>query len=226
MKTVLSYLLALLVSLLIFLGLPLLGWGIPDIPGFFASPARLTYAIVIFALQIFAIAYNPQAGRNQEKRKSGLPQRRSDLILIQALSFAVVLQAPFSDSRSLLVYNYGEVGRFLGFLLIIPGFILMQAAERYLGKQFSVEVTLQEGHQLIQSRPYKILRHPRYLGMLAFFLGISLVFRSLLATLLVALLLLVLFWRVRAEEALMRGEFGQEWDEYCARSWRMIPFLF
>jgi len=32
--------------------------------------------------------------------------------------------------------------------------------------------------------------------------------------------------RIRDEEALMRKEFGQEWDVYCEHSWRVIPFLY
>ncbi len=36
----------------------------------------------------------------------------------------------------------------------------------------------------------------------------------------------VLLWRIHDEEALMRAEFGAEWDGYTARTWRMIPLLF
>ena len=226
MKAILFYTLALFVALIIFLGLPLLGWGLGNIPQFFNNPARLTYAIVILFLQLFSVIYNPQVGRNKDDRKSGVEQHKIDLILIQIFSLAVVLLAPFSDSHSIGVFNFGNRIRFLGFILMIPGFTFMQMAEKYLGRQFSVEVTLQKDHKLIQGGPYTYIRHPRYLGILAFFTGISIVFRSLLAIFIVIALCIVLIWRVYAEEALMQKEFGVAWEAYCKKSWRIIPFLF
>jgi len=226
MKTILFYTLALCVALIIFLGLPLLGWGLGNIPQFFDNPARLTYAVVILCLQLFSVLYNPQVGRNKDDRKTGVEQHKIDLVLIQVFSLAVVILAPFSDSHSIGAFSFGNSVRFLGFILMMPGFIFMQMAEKYLGRQFSIEVTLQKDHQLIRGGPYKFIRHPRYLGILAFFTGISIVFRSLLSILLVMALGIVLIWRVYAEEALMQKEFGKEWDAYCKKSWRLIPFVF
>jgi protein-S-isoprenylcysteine O-methyltransferase Ste14 len=226
MKSALYFFIALLASLLIFVGLPLLGWGLGDIPRFFSIPARTTYVVVIILLQIFSIIYNPQVGRNQENRKSGVAEYKLDLILIQLFSLAVVLLAPFSDGHSILALNFSDASRFVGLILLVPGFILMQAAEKHLAKQFSVQVTLQEDHNLIQSGPYKYIRHPRYLGILAFFGGISITFRSLLGILLIFGLLVVLVWRIFTEEALMQKEFGKDWEEYRKRSWRILPFVF
>jgi protein-S-isoprenylcysteine O-methyltransferase Ste14 len=226
MKSILRFTAALLAGLIIFLGLPLLGWGLGHVPAFFANPARLAYAIVISLLQVFSLLYNPAVGQNRDDRKDGLQRRRVDLILIQVFSLAVVIVAPFSDGHAVGVWNAANLARFLGFALLIPGFMFMQMAEKYLGRQFSVEVTLQKDHKLIQAGPYKFIRHPRYLGILAFFSGISLVFRSLLSFGVVAALGVVLIWRVQAEETLMRQEFGADWDAYCRRSWRLIPFLY
>lgn len=226
MGPIILFTISLIVGLLIFLGIPLLGWGIRDISLFFDNPARLAYALVIAALQVFALLYNQNVGRNQENRKSDVPRHMVDLVLIQIFSLAIVFFAPFLDKRSLLVLDLGNSARMLGFILLIPGFILMQVAEKHLDKQFSTEVTLQEGHKLIQHGIYKYIRHPRYTGILVFFLGISIVFRSLLAIFLVAALLLVFAWRIHAEEKLLHQEFGKEWEAYRASSWRMIPYVF
>jgi protein-S-isoprenylcysteine O-methyltransferase Ste14 len=226
MKTILSYLLAFLASLLIFMGLPFLGWGIGDLPRFFELDARAAYVMVILVLQLFAVLYNPQVGRYQENRKSSVAQHKLDLILIQVFSLAIVFLAPFSDGHFIGALNMGETGRSIGLLLMIPGFLLMQAAEKHLGKQFSIRVTLQQEHQLIRSGPYKFIRHPRYLGILLFFLGISLTFRSLIGLLLIVALTIVFVWRIFTEESLMHQEFGKEWETYCQQSWRIFPFLF
>ncbi len=102
----------------------------------------------------------------------------------------------------------------------------MQIAEKYLGKQFSIEVSIQEDHKLIQTGPYSLIRHPRYLGIVLFFIGFSFIFQSLIAICLVVALSFVLIWRIFTEEALMRQKFGEEWDEYCKKTWRICPFVF
>jgi protein-S-isoprenylcysteine O-methyltransferase Ste14 len=105
------------------------------------------------------------------------------------------------------------------------GFIGMHWAEATLDKQFSVEVTIQEGHRLVTDGPYRYLRHPRYLGIILFTTGISLVFRSWLTLIFIAVLTLVLIWRIHDEEALLHQEFGPDWEAYSQRSWRLIPFV-
>ena len=225
MKSILYYFLAFLASVLIFVGLPLLGWGLPEFQHFFDHPARTAYVVLIVVLQIFAVIYNPQVGRNKEQRKSGVAQHKLDLVLIQVFSLSIVLLAPFSDQRGILTLNSDAV-RYFGLILLVPGFVLMQLAEKFLAKQFSIQVTLQEDHMLIQNGPYKFIRHPRYLGILTFFTGVSLTFRSLLAVMVVIALAIVLVWRIQAEEALMRQEFGSAWEAYCKKSWRIIPFVF
>jgi len=226
MRSLPRYFLALLAGSIIFIGLPLLGWGLGNLPAFFENPARIAYVLVLFALQVFSLIYNPQVGRNQENRKSDAPNSKLDLILIQIFSLAIVIFAPFSDGRSIGILQVENIVRYIGLFIAIPGFVLMQAGEKYLAKQFSIEVTLQKDHKLIQSGPYKVIRHPRYLGILIFFTGISLTFRSLLGIFIVLALAGVLIWRVFAEEKMMHEEFGKEWEEYQSKTWRLIPYLF
>lgn len=226
MRSLPRYFLALLAGSIIFIGLPLLGWGLGNLPTFFENPARIAFVVVIFALQVFSLIYNPQVGQNQENRKNEAPRSKLDLILIQIFSLAVVILAPYSDSHSIGVLNAGNIVRYTGLLITIPGFVLMQAGEKYLAKQFSIEVTLQKDHKLIQSGPYKVVRHPRYLGILIFFTGVSLTFRSLLGIFTVLALALVLIWRIFAEERMMHEEFGKEWEEYQAKTWRLVPYIF
>jgi protein-S-isoprenylcysteine O-methyltransferase Ste14 len=74
--------------------------------------------------------------------------------------------------------------------------------------------------------PYRYLRHPRYFGIIVFAKGIALVFRSEVGLILVVALFLVLLWRIRDEETLMREEFGPEWEAYAQKSWGLIPFVY
>jgi protein-S-isoprenylcysteine O-methyltransferase Ste14 len=57
-------------------------------------------------------------------------------------------------------------------------------------------------------------------------LGWALAFRSAVGVILTALLIPPLLARIRAEETLLRTQFGGEYDAYCARTARLIPRLY
>jgi protein-S-isoprenylcysteine O-methyltransferase Ste14 len=52
------------------------------------------------------------------------------------------------------------------------------------------------------------------------------VFRSGVGVLLAALLVPPLLARINAEERLLRSQFGEEYDAYRARTWRLIPAIY
>lgn len=141
-------------------------------------------------------------------------------------TLGLVVVGPYSDHRQVGVLGEHELVRYFGLALFCLGFIGMNWAESALGQQFSVQVTIQEGHKLITNGLYRYLRHPRYLGVIVFTLGIALVFRSWVAIILILLLTMVLLWRIHDEEALLHQEFGASWEAYASKSWRLIPLLY
>jgi protein-S-isoprenylcysteine O-methyltransferase Ste14 len=214
-------------TLAIYLGLPLLGWGISAIPAFIASPPRLGYAVVVI---LFSLAIGWQGIGNPEgvQGGSGQEDKRVGRQTVMACSltttlFGALYFLPFGDRRSLWVLSVRQGPRWIGVMLCAIGYTLIFWSGLALGRQYSAEVTIQKDHYLITSGPYRSIRHPRYLGILFLALGAALVFRSWMGLLLFALLPLPLLQRIRDEEALMHQEFGAEWEEYCRRSWRLIP---
>jgi protein-S-isoprenylcysteine O-methyltransferase Ste14 len=116
--------------------------------------------------------------------------------------------------------------RYLGVLLFLLGFAWVVWSFLSLGKQHSGEVTIQKEHELITKGPYRWVRHPMYLGLIVFPLGIGLAFGSWIGMALPLLLIGLFVWRVRDEERLLQQEFGQKWDHYCQHTWRLIPYLY
>ena len=59
-------------------------------------------------------------------------------------------------------------------LATIGGLILFIQSHRALGRNWSLEVVIQEKHELIETGPYAYIRHPLYSGVLLMFLGMAL----------------------------------------------------
>jgi protein-S-isoprenylcysteine O-methyltransferase Ste14 len=95
-----------------------------------------------------------------------------------------------------------------------------------LGRRFSGLVAIQPGHTLVTGGVYSVIRHPSYLGLLVSSLGWGLAFRSGVGVLLTALLIPPLIARIRAEERLLKTEFNGAYERYCARTSRLIPWLY
>jgi protein-S-isoprenylcysteine O-methyltransferase Ste14 len=113
----------------------------------------------------------------------------------------------------------------LGVVLFAAGGALRLWPVFVLGRRFSGLVAIQPGHTLVTSGVYGVIRHPSYLGLLVNALGCGLAFRAGMGVLLTALMIPLLA-HIRAEERLLRTQFGDEYGAYCARTSRLLPGLY
>ena len=120
----------------------------------------------------------------------------------------------------------GDTVRWIGVVLFIAGGALRLWPVFVLGHRFSGLVAIQPGHTLVTTGIYGVIRHPSYLGLLVNSLGWALAFRSGVGVLLTALMVVPLVARIHAEEALLRSQFGGEYEAYSARTSRLIPGLY
>jgi protein-S-isoprenylcysteine O-methyltransferase len=115
----------------------------------------------------------------------------------------------------------------IGLALFVFGMALRWYSIIYLGRFFTVNVAVAADHHLVASGPYRWVRHPSYSGLVLIFLGLGVSDGNWLSLLLVLLPpLLVLQRRIRIEEAVLRGALGEVYVRYCARTRRLIPFVY
>lgn len=113
---------------------------------------------------------------------------------------------------------------FSGAVLVIMGIALFIWARRSLGKNYSGHLSVQQGQALVQSGPYRLLRHPAYAGFLLMALGLGVGYSSIAGLVaILALLLPGLNYRMNVEEKLLSEHFGQAYREYARRTKRLIP---
>jgi protein-S-isoprenylcysteine O-methyltransferase len=98
-------------------------------------------------------------------------------------------------------------------------------ARLFLGGNWSSNVTLKQNHTLVQSGPYRIVRHPIYTGLLVALLGTAVVLGELRCFL--GVLLAAIAWKIKSmsEETLMVQQFGDQYARYREQVKGLVPYL-
>ncbi|WP_338524812.1 isoprenylcysteine carboxylmethyltransferase family protein [Pseudomonas batumici] len=204
---------------LAYLGLAV--WAFGGWTAFMSRPPLLVIAVVTLLLAGSALF-------TEGNLSSGVREDRGNrwvILAIGGLGLLLVVLAPWTDHLGWWVFG-GEGVRWVGVLLFTVGGVLRMWPVFVLGKRFSGLVAIQPGHRLVTTGIYRTLRNPSYLGLLVNSLGWALAFRSGVGVLLTALTLIPLIARMRSEEALLKAEFGEEYEAYRSRTWRLLPWVY
>jgi len=113
-----------------------------------------------------------------------------------------------------------------GIVLMVLGIVLRQWSMAVLGSFFSGTVGVQEGQRVVETGPYRLVRHPSYTGVLLIFTGLGLALQSWGAVLLIVLTFGLAFgYRMYVEERVLVAELGEEYVRYTKRTKRLIPYI-
>jgi len=212
-------------TLVFYLGLPLAGWGLGDLKGFFSDPARMGLALFVLLSAFLAVWQGMVIPEGQDQKEKKVTRQTVFLVVIQLLGAALLVLLGFCDRRGIVTLPESDGIRLLGLGLAVLGGGIMFWSVLDLGRQYSAEVTIQKDHHLITHGLYRLIRHPRYLGLIVLLLGSALVYRAWVGIAADAILLAALVWRIRDEEAMMRREFGAEWEAYYKQTKRLLPWV-
>ena len=142
-------------------------------------------------------------------------------------AYALIYVPSFSVGwLGLRALPHGSFSQVAGSVLCILGVALAIWARHTIGTNWSGIITLKEGHALVQTGPYVIVRHPIYSGLILAMLGSAIVLGELRGLLSVGLMPLSFTRKMNDEERLMKTQFPKEYPEYQARVKRLIPFLY
>jgi protein-S-isoprenylcysteine O-methyltransferase Ste14 len=181
---------------------------------------------LILVLWVIWVVYWLIAARDSKPVR----QRQGAMTRIALLAQAVVtaiLMAPlrWSGWLSIHLVGGGWTRYWIAVALIVIGLAICIWARRSLGSNWSGAVTVKEGHELVQSGPYRWIRHPIYTGILLMILGTGLASGQVHGLLAFPIALTALWLKSRLEERWMGAEFGERYAAYKKKSWALIPFL-
>ncbi len=107
-------------------------------------------------------------------------------------------------------------------LAILPLFYLIWV-HQHLDTQWSIALEIQEEHKLITTGPYRRVRHPMYLGIFVYTIGLCLISLNILVIQFFVYSILVNYRRIPSEEQMMIDQFGEEYVEYMKRTGKLLP---
>jgi protein-S-isoprenylcysteine O-methyltransferase Ste14 len=208
-----------IVSVAAFLALAVLGMG--GVDAFFSHPPLIALAVITVVMTVAALftSGNLSSGEREDRGN------RWVLIAFGVLGLLAAWLPAYTDRREFWTID-GDAVRWLGVVLYAAGGAVRLWPVFVLGRRFSGLVAIQPGHALVTDGIYSRIRNPSYLGLLVLSLGWALAFRSGVGVLLAALNIPPLVARMNSEERLLRSQFGQEYEAYRARTWRLIPGLY
>ncbi len=114
-----------------------------------------------------------------------------------------------------------------GLFLFLLGLTLRWYAIIQLGRFFTVDVAIASDHQLVESGPYRFVRHPSYTGALLAFIGFGLSLHNWVALVVIITPITCAFlYRIRLEERALVAALGERYLAYRRRTKALLPPFF
>jgi len=139
----------------------------------------------------------------------------------------LIIVFSFRAGRWLVTYPRNWTTISIGVAMALSGTAMRLFSLAALGANFRYISRMTDSHKLVTRGPYRILRHPMYTGLFLFFIGLSLILCEAFICLgYMAVLVPGAVRRIPMEERMLEERFGDEFEAYRARTWKLIPFVY
>lgn len=189
---------------------------------------KISFAITIIMWIVFAIGFlllkRRQKQNEQKKNKLAMIG-----MMLEGVGFAFVFTVRREPFTNIFPMNYSIqilLTIFSGILAIASVWLGLSAVKT-LGKQWNIKAQIIEGHELITTGPYKIVRHPIYSALFGL-----LIVTGYSITQLWAFIIAIVFYfigtifRTRVEEQLLIQHFGDQYEKYKKKVPAIIPYIY
>jgi protein-S-isoprenylcysteine O-methyltransferase Ste14 len=139
-----------------------------------------------------------------------------------SVAIGIVVAVLFPDAA---IRNGRNALFIVGLVLMVSGMALRWYSIRMLGGSFTCEVATRPGQEVVQTGPYRWVRHPSYTGGLLTVLGVLVCCVNLASLAALVVAIAGYAYRIRVEERALATYLGSAYSDYMARTKRLIPFV-
>jgi len=195
------------------------------IPIPFEQPvARAVFDVVLVVFVAGELAIRIATARNRAK---GTTEWASLVVVI--VGFGVGIAGGILIALH-LTWAAIPVGRFAlfvaGIAVMLLGLALRAWSVIVLGRNFTVYVQVRDEQPVVDTGPYRLLRHPSYTALLMVCLGIGLALGNWLALVVVVVVpTAAILMRIRVEERALLAGIGEPYRRFAATRKRLIPWV-
>src|SRR3954462_3796825 len=164
----------------------------------------------------------------RSRSKTGMKQDRSTLgIIWLVIAVSVTAGVLLAQNFPTAALPHARMFESVGVVLFVAGLTVRWWAIIVLGRFFTVDVTIEKDHELVERGPFRIVRHPSYTGVLLAFVGLGLSLRNWAALLVILIPIVAAFiHRMNVEEDALALALGTRYAEYMKRTKRLVPFVY
>jgi len=144
-------------------------------------------------------------------------------ILVLLIAMAIAF---FMINHDATLWPYTLTIGIIADIVTLIGLIIILWARTILGGNWSTAAVLKEDHELIQSGPYRYVRHPIYSGLLLMVLGVAIFYGRAIFFVAFAVSFIISWLRAREEEKLLTRHFPEKYPNYTVIDKAFIPFVF
>lgn len=171
----------------------------------------------------------PHAARNRSNHVVAARKGAAEILLLIGM-FATMMLLPLlhlaTGVFAFADYRLPDWATAIGALSLLPMLWLFWRSHADLGRNWSPGLEVREGHDLVTGGVYARWRHPMYVAIWLAVLAQPLLIHNAIGGLLAVPAFAAMWWlRVPQEEAMLRGQFGEAYDAYCARVGRLWPWV-
>jgi protein-S-isoprenylcysteine O-methyltransferase Ste14 len=164
--------------------------------------------------------------KRSKKSDSTKRNDRGSLILLWVMiTVSFFLGFIFANYHVWVLYNMIIAG--IGFLVLLLGSVIRWMSILQLKKAFTVDVAIGKEQELNTTGIYRLVRHPSYLGLLLIMAGFGICMNSIISFItIIALMFMVILYRIYVEEKALIDAFGNTYNDYKAKTKKLIPWIF
>ena len=192
----------------------------------------MTIHAFYFILGILVPYFAEQYAYSRFISSSGRPEMKKTDTVTQSYGWRLIWDASYfllfisTGYRLILVMNPLSVFEWLGYFCFLLGVLLRTWSLKEIGRFYDPGIVIKVDHQMVNTGPYHILRHPLHLGTLLQIIGLAGFSPIWLALPTMTASLILCLYLNRTEDRAHSQQLGDAFEAYYSKTWDIIDLFF